>query len=68
MDSYSSHAEGVQQVQAGWTGAASERNVKNDLKKKAGSKVRKYADDTKLFRPVGQGQAVKYYKVWVTGQ
>lgn len=36
--------------------------VKNDLKKKVGSKVRKCADDTKLFRFAGQGQTVKYYK------
>lgn len=35
---------------------------KNYLKKKVASKIRKYADDTKLFRPVRQGQTVKYFK------
>lgn len=35
---------------------------KNYLKKKVGNKIRKYADGTKLFRPVGQGQTVKYFK------
>lgn len=36
MDSYSSHAEGVQQVQAGEKDSALERNVKNYLEKIVG--------------------------------
>lgn len=68
MDSYSSCAEGVQQVQLVKPALPQRKMSKNYLKKEVGSKIRKCADGTKLFRPVGQGQTVKYFKDCVTEQ